>query len=128
MSKFSKKRKAASAAAIAATEDVYDSHPFPNLDTELKSLQLKTKQISTQDSEQVLLANAPPKPYVRQKEEVLNDFLCCLALAPKQNGRISSRQVSFSSRMAKLPAYPTSSPCALAPNSPKNCNRIPRSY
>ena len=84
MSKFSRKRKAASAAAIAATEDVYDSHPFPNLDTELKSLQLKTNQISNQDSEQVLLANAPPKPYVRQKEEVLNDFLCCLALAPKQ--------------------------------------------
>ena len=62
MSKFSKNRKVASVAASAATKNVYETHSLPNLGSELKSLQLKSKQVPTQDSEEVLLANTSPKP------------------------------------------------------------------
>ena len=44
----------------------------------------KDKSVPSEDTKQVILASVTIKPYTRHKDEVLNDFLTCLSLAPKK--------------------------------------------
>ena len=49
----------------------------------LNAILKKNKSIPSDDAQQIQIAYGPPKPYARQKDEVLNDFLTCISLAPK---------------------------------------------
>ena len=61
-----------------------DGEKIPNLDDELQSLRKTDKPLPADDTKQLILAAGPSKPYTRHKDDILNDFITCLALAPKQ--------------------------------------------
>ena len=92
MKKAAKKRKGkcqdadSAAAACVLNSDPYVGDPYavsPDLDSELNAILKKNKLLPSDDAQQILIAHGPPKPYTRQKDEVLNDFLTCLSLVPK---------------------------------------------
>ena len=89
MRKQTKKRKSGKlnasdnyVASIDAQDDFDPCIIPPDLETELVSILSKNKDLPKDDKEQLVLSNIPPKPYTRQKDEVLNDFLNCLSIAP----------------------------------------------
>ena len=55
-----------------------------DLESELSSLLAKNKLLPSDDTSQLILANSKITPYTAAKHEVLNDFLTCLSLAPKE--------------------------------------------
>ena len=90
MKKVTKKRKASrstNGSNQAASDDFVDSFDPcqipPDLADELAAIQATNKTLPSSDAEQLSLSNIPPKAYTRQKEEVLDDFLQCLSIAPK---------------------------------------------
>ena len=90
MKKVTKKRKASrstNGSNLAASVDFADSYDPcqipPDLADELAAIQATNKLLPSTDAEQLSLSNIPPKAYTRQKEEVLDDFLQCLSIAPK---------------------------------------------
>ena len=90
MRKQTKKRKSTKSdaannfkASIDCQDDFDPCVIPPDLETELRKIQAKNNDLLQDDKEQILLSNIPPKPYTRQKDKVLNDFLNCLSVAPR---------------------------------------------
>ena len=63
------------------SSDLDDSSP-PDLAIELQALRKQDKLSPNDDAKHAILSNCAAKPYTKQKEEVLNDFLSCLSLQP----------------------------------------------
>ena len=66
---------------LAQTNVSKDTTP-PDLEFELQALRKQDKLSPTDDTKHAILSSCAAKPYTRQKDEVLNDFLCCLSLQP----------------------------------------------
>ena len=87
MKRLKKTNKRSNRCAAEAPPDcnINDSSTIPlDLDAKLSSLLAKNKLLPSDDTSQLLLANTKITPYTAAKHEVLNDFLTCLFLAPKQ--------------------------------------------
>ena len=90
MRKQTKKRKSGKldasdnyVASIDAQDDFDPCIIPPDLETELVEILAKNKDLPQDDKELIILSNIPPKAYTRQKDEVLNDFLNCLSIEPR---------------------------------------------
>ena len=64
---------------LAQSNNLNDSAP-PDLAIELQALCKQDKLSPTDDTKHAILSNCAAKPYTRQKDEVLNDFLSYLSL------------------------------------------------
>lgn len=64
---------------LSQSNDFDDSAP-PDLAIELQALRKQDKLSPNDDTKHAILSNCAAKPYTRQKDEVLNDFLSYLSL------------------------------------------------